>query len=272
MARGRERLDRLLVERGLARSRERAQALVLAGVVRVDGNRASKAGALVPRAAAVSLITPDHPYVSRGGMKLAGALDAFRVDPAGLVALDIGASTGGFTDCLLRRGVLRVYALDVGKGQLDWSLRQDPRVVVMEGQNARHLGPRDLPERVGIAAVDVSFISLRLVLPALAPLLHRGAPALVLVKPQFEVGRLDVGRGGIVRDPRLHLETLARIGGAATAAGLGVRAACTSPIAGARGNREFFLHLVAGEAGLASAEREALFGRIVHGTGGPADD
>ncbi len=271
MPRGRERLDRLLVERGLARSRERAQALVLAGVVRVDGRPASKAGTLVPRAAALSVAQPDHPYVGRGGVKLAGALDAFGVDPAGLVALDIGASTGGFTDCLLRRGARRVYAVDVGTGQLDWSLRQDERVVVLEGRNARYLVPRDLPERAGIATVDVSFISLRLILPALPPLLDPAAPALVLVKPQFEVGRRNVGPGGIVRQPGLHFETLAAIGEAATAAGFGVRAACASPIRGAEGNREFFLHLVIGGPGLTPAEREALFGRIVHGPDGTAE-
>lgn len=226
---------------------------------------------MVPRAADLIVAQPDHPFVGRGGLKLAGALDAFRVDPAGLVALDVGASTGGFTDCLLKRGARRVYALDVGRGQLDWSLRQDPRVVVLEGRNARYLVPRDLPERTGMATVDVSFISLRLILRALPPVLERSAPALVLVKPQFEVGRRDVGPGGIVREPSLHLAALARIGGAATEAGFGVRAACASAIAGAEGNREFFLHLVAGDEGLAPAEREALFGRIVHGPDGTAE-
>ena len=270
MPQGRERLDRLLVERGLARSRERAQALILSGVVRVDGRPGAKPGTLVRREATLSVAAPDHPYVGRGGVKLAGALDAFGLDPAGRVALDIGASTGGFTDCLLRRGAGRVYSLDVGAGQLDWSMRRDPRVVVLEGRNARYLKPGDLPEKAEIAVVDVSFISLRLILPPLLPLLEPGAPAVVLVKPQFEVGRRDVGPGGIVRDPRLHVDALARVGEAASVAGFGVRAACASPLSGAEGNREFFLHLVAGGEGLGAAERQALIGRIVHGTGGPA--
>ena len=269
MTNGRERLDRLLVERGLARSRERAQALILAGVVRVDGRPGTKPGTLVRREAVLSVAAPDHPFVGRGGVKLAGALDAFGIDPAGCVALDVGASTGGFTDCLLQRGAGKVYALDVGAGQLDWSIRRDPRVIVLEGRNARYLKPKDLPERAEIAVVDVSFISLRLILPPLLPLLDPGAPAVVLVKPQFEVGRRDVGPGGIVREPRLHVEALARVGEAALEAGFGVRAACASPIPGAEGNREFFLHLVAGSDGLKAAECLALIGRIVHGTRGP---
>jgi 23S rRNA (cytidine1920-2'-O)/16S rRNA (cytidine1409-2'-O)-methyltransferase len=242
------RLDRLLVERGLARTRERAQALVMSGVVRIDGRPAVKAGALVPSGAAVSVAAPDHPYVGRGGIKLAGALARFAVDPSGRVALDVGASTGGFTDCLLQRGAARVYALDVGRGLLDWSLRNDPRVVVLEGRNARRLAPGDLPEPVDLAVVDVSFISLRLILPVLPPLLRAAGTTLALVKPQFEVGRGQVGPGGIVRQPERQSRVLRDIAAAASAAGLAVMAACPSPIRGAEGNREFFLHLVAGGA------------------------
>jgi len=261
----RERLDRILVARGLAKSRERAQALLLSGVVRVDGRPAGKAGSMVPETAAVTVAAPDHPYVSRGGVKLAGALDAFRLDPAGRVALDVGASTGGFTDCLLRRGAARVYALDVGEGQLDWSLRRDPRVVVLEGRNARYLGPGGLPERVGLAVVDVSFISLRLILPALPPLLGEGAEVLALVKPQFEVGRGEVGPGGVVRDAAKHQGSLEAVAAAAMAAGFGVLDACASPLPGAEGNREFFLRLAPGAAGRSGADLTRLLGGIVHG-------
>ncbi len=262
----RQRLDRLLVDRGLARSRERAQALVLAGVVRVDGRPAAKAGTLVPEEAAILVVAPDHPFVGRGGVKLQGALGAFGIDPSGRVALDVGASTGGFSDCLLRAGARRVYALDVGAGQLDWSLRRDPRVVVLEGRNARHLKAGDLPERVDLAVVDVSFISLRLILPALPPLLAEEAAVLALVKPQFEVGRREVGPGGIVRDPGLHLAALERIAEAAVGTGLTVLSACVSPITGMEGNREFFLYLAAGGAGLAPDARTRLFEGIVHGS------
>ncbi len=237
------RLDRLLVERGLARSRERAQALILAGAVRVDGLPSPKAGTLVAGDAEVRLAGPDHPYVGRGGVKLAGALDRFAINVEGVVALDVGSSTGGFTDCLLRRGARTVYALDVGKGQLDWSLRTDPRVVVLEGRNARDLSPADLPGPVDLAVVDVSFISLRLILPRLPPLLGPGGQIIALVKPQFEVGRGEVGAGGIVRDPALHLSALRAVAAAARDAVLEVRAACASPLPGAEGNREFFLRL-----------------------------
>jgi 23S rRNA (cytidine1920-2'-O)/16S rRNA (cytidine1409-2'-O)-methyltransferase len=261
----RRRLDLLLVARGLAGSRERARALVLAGVVRVDGSPAGKAGSLVREKAHLTLAEPDHPYVGRGGVKLAGALDRLAIDPAGRVALDIGASIGGFTDCLLRRGVPRVYALDVGKGQLDWRLRNDPRVIPLEGRNARHLKREDLPEAVGLVVIDVSFISLRLILPVLPPLLAPTADVVALVKPQFEVGRGEVGPGGIVRDPAKHLATLQVVAGAAGTAGLAVLGACVSPIAGAEGNREFFLHLASGGGGLKGEELLRLLGGVVHG-------
>ncbi len=258
----RARLDRLLVERGLARSRERAAALVLAGRVLVDGARVSKAGTLVPGDADLAVSGPDHPYVGRGGVKLEGALDSLRLDPAGRVALDVGASTGGFTDCLLRRGAVRVYALDVGSGQLDWSLRNDPRVVTLEGRNARYLKETDLPERVDLVTVDVSFISLRLVLPAIPPILRPDADVLALVKPQFEVGRGEVGHGGVVRDPRKHRAALASVAAAAAGCGFGLRGACASPITGAEGNREFFLHLGIGSR-RGDPPADELIGRMV---------
>ncbi len=236
-----------MVDRGLARSRERAQALVMAGRVRVDGRPAAKPGQMVSADAVLDVQVPDHPYVGRGGLKLAGALDRFGLEVTGVVAIDIGASTGGFTDCLLRRGAARVYALDVGTGQIDWSLRSDSRVVVLDGINARYLKPGDLPEPVGLATVDVSFISLRLILPVLPPLLAPAAEVLALVKPQFEVGREDVGPGGIVSDPRLHRSALATVASAALGCGFGLRGACPSPIRGAEGNREFFLRLSPGD-------------------------
>ncbi|OLE65118.1 MAG: hypothetical protein AUG03_06320 [Acidobacteria bacterium 13_1_20CM_2_68_14] len=264
--RRKERLDRLLVERGLAPSRERAQALVLAGAVRVDGRAGHKPGSFVSPDAAVEVIAPDHPFVGRGGVKLEGALGALLIDAAARVALDIGASTGGFTDCLLKRGALRVYALDVGRGLLDWSLRNDPRVLVMEGRNARYLSPGDLPEPVELAVIDVSFISLRLILPPLPALLAPGADVLALVKPQFEVGKGETGRGGIVREPEKHLKALRSVAAAAGTAGLAVRGACVSPIRGAEGNREFFLHLSPGVArSLQGEELERLLGGIIRG-------
>jgi len=265
----RERLDRLLVERGLARSRERAQALVLAGVVRIDGRPAGKPGESISIAAAVTVVAPDHPFVGRGGVKLEGALERLGIDPAGRIALDVGASTGGFTDCLLRRGAQRVYALDVGAGLLDWSLRCDSRVVVLEGINARFLTPEHLPGPVDLAAIDVSFISLRLILPPLPAVLAPGADVLALVKPQFEVGRREVGAGGVVREPRLHLKVLESVAAAASLAGLGVRGGCASPITGAEGNREFFLYLKAG-GGTLEAGLQDILGGMVHGRSGSA--
>ena len=255
-----------MVDRGLAPSRERAQALILAGVVRVDDRPGHKPGALVPADAAVALIAPDHPFVGRGGVKLEGALAALGVDAAGRTVLDIGSSTGGFTDCLLKRGARRVYALDVGRGLLDWSLRHDPRVVVMEGRNARYLSPGDLPERADLAVIDVSFISLRLILPPLPAILAPGADVVALVKPQFEVGKGETGRGGIVRDPGKHLKALSSVTASAASSGFALRDACASPILGAEGNREFFLRLSSDASGaLPAGAVERLFGRIVHG-------
>jgi 23S rRNA (cytidine1920-2'-O)/16S rRNA (cytidine1409-2'-O)-methyltransferase len=237
------RLDVVVVERGLAASRERARALILAGQVTVDGQVVSKAGAPVAEAARVELSTPDHPYVGRGGVKLAGALDTFAIDPAGRQALDVGASTGGFTDVLLRRGAASVIALDVGRGQLDWRLRTDARVLVREGVNARALTPEDVPHRVSLVTIDVAFISLRHILPALPPFLDPGADIVALVKPQFEAGRDEVGAHGIVSDPAVHDAVIARVTEAAEACGLARVGMTPSAITGATGNQEFFLHL-----------------------------
>ena len=240
------RLDTLVVARGLAPSRERARALILAGQVRVNGAVVSKAGAPIDAGAEVTLIEPDHPYVGRGGVKLAHALDTFAIDVTGRLALDVGASTGGFTDVLLRRGAARVVALDVGHGQLDWKIRNDPRVVVLERINARTVTAEQLPadaRSFGIATMDVSFISARQVLPAIVPLLDRGADVVVLVKPQFEAGRAEVGKGGLVRDPLVHARVVDEVAAAASALGLTRLALADSPITGSEGNREFLLHL-----------------------------
>ena len=242
MAPRRVRLDVALVQQGLEESRERARRLIVAGEVTVNGEVARAPSSLVPEGAVLA-VGKRLPYVSRGGLKLAHALDRFRIDPAGLVALDAGASTGGFTDCLLQRGARRVFAVDVGKGLLAWTLRQDPRVVVLEGRNVRYLVPGDLPQQVDLATVDVAFISLRLVLPALIPLLAPGAPVVALVKPQFEVGPARVGKGGIVRDPQARADALAQVSAAAAALGYEVCGQTESPITGAKGNVEFLLLL-----------------------------
>jgi 23S rRNA (cytidine1920-2'-O)/16S rRNA (cytidine1409-2'-O)-methyltransferase len=237
------RLDLALVERGLAPSRERARALILAGQVRVDGTVISKAGTAIALDALVNLTIPDHPYVGRGGVKLARALDVFGIEVAGRRALDIGASTGGFTDVLLQRGAASVIALDVGRGQLDWRLRNDPRVLVREGVNARGLRPADLPHTVGIVVIDVSFISLRHMFPPLPALLEADGEIVALVKPQFEAGREEVGKRGLVTDPSVHESVLARVTAEAVANRFERINMTPSPITGATGNQEFFLHL-----------------------------
>jgi 23S rRNA (cytidine1920-2'-O)/16S rRNA (cytidine1409-2'-O)-methyltransferase len=238
----RVRLDQLVLDRGLAPSRERAKAAVLAGLVSVNGTVVTKAGTMVDPAAEVTLQAPDHPYVGRGGLKLAHALDTFGIAVAGREALDVGASTGGFTDVLLQRGAARVVALDVGHGQLDWKLRNDPRVVVIEHFNARHLTPADLPGPVDIAVIDVSFISLRQILPAVARVLRAGADLVALVKPQFEAGREEVHKG-IIRDPSVHDRVLAEVTTAGAEVGLTRVGSTPSPITGQKGNVEFLLHL-----------------------------
>jgi 23S rRNA (cytidine1920-2'-O)/16S rRNA (cytidine1409-2'-O)-methyltransferase len=239
------RLDTLLLERGLVASRERARALILAGQVLVDGQPGIKAGTAVSLDAEVTLVTPDHPYVGRGGLKLAHALETFAIDVQGRTALDVGASTGGFTDVLLRRGAAHVVALDVGHGQLDWRLRNDPRVTVLERVNARALTPETFgrgPSLFEIITIDVSFISLRLILPSVAPLLTGPADLISLVKPQFEAGRGEVGKGGIVADPLVHARVVEEVKRAAVDAGLRIMGETPSPIAGQEGNREFLLH------------------------------
>lgn len=256
------RLDVWLAEAGLAESREKAQALVMAGRVTVDGQRAAKPGTRVREGAAVA-VEAGPAHVGRGALKLAGALDALGVSPAGRVAVDVGASTGGFTETLLERGASRVYAVDVGRGQLHERLRQNPRVVVCDRVNARALSPQVVPEPCALAVVDVSFISARKILPALASVLAPGAEAVVLVKPQFEVGRFQVGRGGLVKDAALHLQALRDVAGEAQRLGYAVRGACPSPVPGAEGNREFFLHLAPGAEGLTPEALESVLGKAV---------
>ncbi|MFN8534912.1 MAG: TlyA family RNA methyltransferase [Dehalococcoidia bacterium] len=235
---GRERVDRLLVERGLAPSREKAQALILAGAVTADGEKVRTSGDLIGLEASLAIAAPP-PYVSRGGLKLEGALAAFLVEPAGRICADVGASTGGFTDLLLQRGAARVYAIDVGYGQLDAAVRADPRVHVLDRTNARHLDA--LPEPVSLVTIDVSFISLTKILPAVRRWLTPDGEIVALVKPQFEAGPRQVGKGGVVRDNAVRAATIVEVGEAAAEIGLRVRGVCASPIAGPAGNREFFL-------------------------------
>ena len=234
----RERLDCTLVSRGLAGSREQAGRLILAGAVSVDGVLADKQGKRVPAEAKIQVAPHAAPFVSRSGGKLEAALVAFAVDPVGLVALDVGASTGGFTDCLLQRGARRVYAVDVGYGQLDWRLRRDPRVVVLERRNIRHLDRSSVPEPVDLAVIDVSFISLTLVLPCVMRFLAEEASVIALVKPQFEVGRGRVGRGGIVRDDSQRRAVTDKILACAAELGLKRVGVLDSPVPGQKGNRE----------------------------------
>jgi 23S rRNA (cytidine1920-2'-O)/16S rRNA (cytidine1409-2'-O)-methyltransferase len=236
------RLDQLLVERGLFPSREQARRAVMAGVVDVEGRRVDKPGTDVPGTARVEVQGPKEPFVSRAGRKLASALDHFGIDPAGRVCLDVGASTGGFTDCLLQRGAARVYALDVGYGQLDLRLRNDPRVVVMERMNARNLAPGDLPEPAGLVTIDVSFISLAKVVPALLPHLTPGGLLLPMIKPQFEAGRGAVGKGGILRDEAVRERVVRECaeGLAELAPDLALAGLFDTPVHGTGGNRESF--------------------------------
>lgn len=235
---GKERLDKLLVARGLAETRTKAQALILAGQVFTREQRLDKAGLEVGIDLELT-VRETLPFVSRGGLKIAAALDHFQIDPTGMVCLDIGASTGGFTDCLLKRGARRVVALDVGHGQIDWRLRQDPRVEVRENVNARYLKPADFADRFALVVADVSFISLTRILPVVPPLLGDHAVIIPLIKPQFEVGREEVGRGGIVRDEAAQLRVVTEIEQHARGLGWDSRGFIDSPIRGADGNREF---------------------------------
>jgi 23S rRNA (cytidine1920-2'-O)/16S rRNA (cytidine1409-2'-O)-methyltransferase len=238
---GKERIDVLLAARGLAASRERAQALLLAGQVRVDGQPVSKAGTRVAEGARIEIAGDANPYASRGGLKLKGALEDFVVNPQGRICLDVGSSTGGFTDCLLQRGASKVYAVDVTIDQLDWKLRQDPRVVTIE-RNARYFRPEDIAEQPALVVIDVSFISVAKVLPAIVPVAAADAEFLVLIKPQFELEKSEVGKGGIVRDAALHQKAIERVVEAAQAAGLEPLGVKPSRLPGAEGNQEFFLH------------------------------
>jgi len=236
----RQRLDVLLVQRGLAESREKAQALILAGKVLVNGQKADKAGAAIAADAQIELLAQQR-YVGRGGLKLEAALDHFAIQVAGQTCLDIGSSTGGFTDCLLQRGAARVYCIDVGTGQLDWRLRNDPRVVVKEQVNARYLTREEVPQPIDLAVCDVSFISITMILPALPALLAPSGEMVILVKPQFELERHQVGKGGIIRDPALHREACRRVEEAV--ARLGFRSqVIPCPVLGAEGNQEFLLY------------------------------
>ena len=240
-ASGKERLDRLLLEAALARSREEAQRYILAGAVLVDDQPVTKVGTLVKRGSRVRVKAAAR-YVSRGGEKLEAALEHFGLEPRGRVAIDVGASTGGFTDCLLAHGAARVHAVDVGYGQFDWRLRQDPRVVLLERTNIRYLEPGALAEPPSLAVVDVSFISLRIVLPPVCRLLAKPFDLVALIKPQFEVGKGKVGKGGVVRSPEEHRRVIGEIEEAVDALGLERRPVFESPLPGPKGNREFFIH------------------------------
>jgi len=241
MSTKKERIDKLLVDRGLVQSRERARALIMAGQVVVADHVAEKAGQMVPVEAEVRLKGEMLPFVSRGGLKLQKALDEFSIDVTGLVALDVGASTGGFTDCLLQRGAAKILAVDVGYGQLAWKLRLDERVVNLEKTNIRYLTPDKLPEVPDIAVIDASFISLAKVLPATMALLKDKGVIIALIKPQFEVGRGEVGKSGVVRDAEKHREVIATIKSLAESLGLEVKGVTESPIQGPKGNREFLI-------------------------------
>lgn len=256
----RGRIDRLLVERGLVESREKATRLILAGDVLVDGRRVDKAGAVVDASAEIE-VRGRSPYVSRGGEKLAHAFDVFVVDPRGRTCVDIGASTGGFTDCLLQRGATRVYAVDVGSGQLDQKLRGDARVVVMEHMNARTIDPRLFEERPALGVIDVAFISLEKILPAIFNLVAPRGEIVALVKPQFEAGREAVGKGGVVRDPEIHRQVVVRLARWVVLRGWHVRGVTASPLRGPKGNREFFLHLA--NHGRTTTDLESMIVRSV---------
>ena len=232
-----------MVQRGLAESRQRAQGLIMAGAVTVGGRAADRASQPISTGISIEVAGPEHPFVGRGGLKLAAALDAFCINPTGLVALDVGASTGGFTDCLLQRGAAKVYAVDVGYGQLAWRLRQDPRVVVLDRCNARYLDRVWIPEAVSLATIDVSFISLTLILPAVAKCLDSDGQVVALLKPQFEVGKGKVGKGGIVRDDKLRHAAIETVRRAVQIQGWMWESEMPSPITGQKGNTEYLISL-----------------------------
>lgn len=248
------RLDRLLVERGLSPARERARALIMSGTVLVDEAVVDKAGTQVSTDSEIRIKGEDNPYVSRGGLKLKGALEKFDIDARGLVVLDVGVSTGGFTDCLLQEGAKKVYAVDVGYGQLAWKLRTDERVILFERENIRYFSGDGIENEIDLATIDVSFISLKLVLPAVAKLIRKGAVILALIKPQFEAGKGDVGKKGVVRDPVVHKRVVEDVVTFSEEMGLRVEGTCESPITGPAGNREFFLYARSEGSGSAGTE------------------
>ena len=243
MSTNKQRLDLLLVARRVAPSRQRARAMIMAGKILVNNQPVDKAGFLVSATDSIVLKEKDMPYVSRGGLKLAGALQDLEVNPEGWICLDVGASTGGFSDCLLQHGAVRVYAVDVGYGQLAWKLRQDPRVVVIERTNIRHMPAELIREPVDLVTIDVSFISLKIVVPAVTALIGKDARILALIKPQFEVGKNQVGKGGVIRDAKLHKEVIENLSSFFNARGLACDRVVPSPILGPKGNREFFILL-----------------------------
>ncbi len=236
-----KRLDQILVEKGLSESRQRAKAMIMAGKVLVNDQLVDKPGAMVLEISSIIIKGKEIPYVSRGGLKLEKALSSFEVDPAGSVCLDVGASTGGFTDCLLQRGARRVYSVDVGYGQLAWKLRQDPRVIVIERTNIRHMPADAIPEPVDLITIDVSFISLRIVVPAALKFARKEAVILPLIKPQFEVGKGKVGKGGVVRDPAQHEDVLRALSLFFEEIGLNPSTPLPSPVLGPKGNKEFLI-------------------------------
>jgi 23S rRNA (cytidine1920-2'-O)/16S rRNA (cytidine1409-2'-O)-methyltransferase len=242
-----KRLDLLLSDRGMVQSRQKAQSLIMAGKVFVNGNRADKPGMLTPDQAEIVIKGVDHPYVSRGGVKLKAAMDRFQIDVTGFCCMDVGASTGGFTDCLIQHGAARVYAVDVGYGQLAWKLRNDSRVIVIEKTNIRHMLREKIPESMDLITVDVSFISLKIVLPTVLMFLKKNGSIVALIKPQFEVGKGLVGKGGVVRDPFLHNHLLKELTSFLEGIDLTSRSIIPSPISGPKGNLEFLIHIVPAE-------------------------
>jgi 23S rRNA (cytidine1920-2'-O)/16S rRNA (cytidine1409-2'-O)-methyltransferase len=239
----RERIDKLLVEKGIIQSRERARAFIMAGKVMVEGQTVDKPGTKVKIGNQLQVRGSDLPYVSRGGIKLEGALNTFGVDPKGMVVMDIGASTGGFTDCILQKGARKVYAVDVGYGKLAWKLQKDPRVINLERRNIRYLKKEEVPEEVDLILIDASFISIEKVLPHLLDFMRRGSILVSLIKPQFEVGKGEVGKGGVVKDPLLHQRVIDRISEFSHRLGLSVLGLTESPLLGPKGNKEFFIYL-----------------------------
>lgn len=258
-----ERLDKVLVERGLFFTRGKAQGAILAGLVSVEGRTVDKAGTKILREVKIEIKNRISPYVSRGGLKLEKALSEFGIAVKDRVALDIGASRGGFSDCLLQKGARKVYAVDVGYGQLDWKLRHDERVINLERKNARYLKRGEIEEEPDLATLDVSFISLDKIIPAVIPLLSQKGDIIALIKPQFEVGKGKVGKGGVVREAGLHQETILKIMRLAVKLGLGVRGLTSSPLRGPAGNREFFLHLSKNKPGLKIEDTEDLIGKVI---------